>query len=113
MPAQCRKASIVLRTKLARTAVVLFGRANHVLNSFRGSDQMRRVDDRTSGLFGYVSPEERIGRNDSLRAIVQITDNVLWTRSRRVSRRYTRTSAVRRSAWTVVARPADSVAPYR
>ena len=49
---------------------------------------MRGHDDQAAHLFSYVSPEQRVPADHPLRAILQMTDRVLATLSRKFTRMY-------------------------
>ena len=46
----------------------------HAPDVSEGSDDMRGPDDQTSGMFSYLSPEERVRQDHPLRAIRRLTD---------------------------------------
>src|SRR5918999_4514093 len=60
----------------------------HALTSFSGSDRMRGPDEQTSHMFSYVVPEHRVRQDHPLRAIRQMTDEVLVRLSPRFDRMY-------------------------
>jgi transposase len=60
----------------------------HALNSREGSDRMRGPDEQTSGLFSYLSPEQRVRQDHPLRAIRRMTDEVLERLSSRFTKMY-------------------------
>src|SRR5438046_9235614 len=49
---------------------------------------MRGPDDQTSGMFSYLSPEQRVRPDHPLRAIRRLTDEVFATLSRRFTKMY-------------------------
>jgi transposase len=53
-----------------------------------GSDAMRGPDDQTSGMFSYLSPEQRVRRDHPLRAIRRMTDEVFESLSPQFDRMY-------------------------
>ena len=53
-----------------------------------GSDAMRGPDDQTSGMFSYLSPEQRVRPDHPLRAIRRMTDQVFATLSPRFTKMY-------------------------
>lgn len=53
-----------------------------------GSDEMRGPDDQTSGMFSYLSPEQRVRHDHPLRAIRRLTDEVLASLSPRFTKMY-------------------------
>src|SRR6059036_1862368 len=55
----------------------------HAPDFSEGSDRMRGPDEQTSGMFSYLSPEQRVRADHPLRAIRVMTDRVfaeLWPR---------------------------------
>jgi hypothetical protein len=57
-------------------------------NVGEGSDYMRGPDEQTSHMFSYVSPEQRLRANHSLRAIRVMTDRVFAELSPRFPKMY-------------------------
>lgn len=57
-------------------------------DSSEGSDRMRGSDERTSGMFSYLSPEQRVRQDHPLRAIRRMTDEVLGALSPRFTKMY-------------------------
>ena len=57
-------------------------------DSSEGSDRMRGPDERTSGMFSYLSPEQRVRQDHPLRAIRRLTDEVLASLSPRFTKMY-------------------------
>ena len=53
-----------------------------------GSDAMRGPDDQTSGMFSYLSPEQRVRADHPLRAIRAMTDRVFAELSPRFTKMY-------------------------
>ncbi len=53
-----------------------------------GSDRMRGSDEQTSGMFSYLSPEQRVRPDHPLRAIRRMTDEVLAALSPRFATMY-------------------------
>jgi transposase len=51
-----------------------------------GSEAMRGPDDQTSGMFSYLSPEQRVRPDHPLRAIRRMTDQVFATLSPRFTK---------------------------
>jgi transposase len=60
----------------------------HAPDVSEGSDCMRGSDDQTSGMFSYLSPEERVRQDHPLRAIRRMTDEVLAILSPRFTAMY-------------------------
>src|SRR5438477_7768732 len=60
----------------------------HAPDSCEGSDPMRGPDDQTSGMFSYLSPEQRVRADHPLRAIRRMTDEVLASLSSRFTKMY-------------------------
>ncbi len=60
----------------------------HAPDVSEGSDLMRGPDDQTSGMFSYVSPEQRVRPDHPLRAIRRMTDEVFVTLSPRFTKMY-------------------------
>jgi transposase len=60
----------------------------HAVDSFEGSDPMRGPDEQTADMFSYLSPEARVRADHPLRAIRQMTDQVLGELSPRFDRMY-------------------------
>src|SRR5438046_9979906 len=52
------------------------------------SERMRGPDDQTSGMFSYLSPEQRVRPDHPLRAIRRMTDAVLTSLSPRFTKMY-------------------------
>ena len=57
-------------------------------DSCEGSDRMRGPDEQTSGMFSYLSPEQRVRADHPLRAIRRMTDQVFATLSPRFTKMY-------------------------
>jgi transposase len=53
-----------------------------------GSDRMRGSDEQTSGMFSYLSPEQRVRQDHPLRAIRRMTDEILAALSPRFTKMY-------------------------
>jgi transposase len=53
-----------------------------------GSNRMRGPDDQSSGMFSYLSPEQRVRPDHPLRAIRRMTDEVLASLSPRFTKMY-------------------------
>jgi transposase len=60
----------------------------HAPDVSEGSDAMRGPDDQTSGMFSYLSPEQRVRQDHPLRAIRRMTDQVFATLSPRFTKMY-------------------------
>jgi transposase len=60
----------------------------HAPGVSEGSDSMRGPDDQTSGMFSYLSPEQRVRPDHPLRAIRLMTDQVFATLSPRFTKMY-------------------------
>ena len=60
----------------------------HAPDVSEGSDRMRGSDEQTSGLFSYLSPEQRVRQDHPRRAIRRMTDEVLGSLSPRFSKMY-------------------------
>jgi hypothetical protein len=60
----------------------------HAPDFSEGSDAMRGPDDQTSGMFSYLSPEQRVRPDHPLRAIRRMTDQVFATLSPRFTTMY-------------------------
>jgi hypothetical protein len=60
----------------------------HAPDISEGSGRMRGSDDQTSGMFSYLSPEQRVRQDHPLRAIRRMTDEVLTSLSPRFSKMY-------------------------
>jgi hypothetical protein len=60
----------------------------HAPDVSEGSDPMRGPDDQTSGMFSYLSPEQRVRPDHPLRAIRQMTDAVFARLSPRFTKMY-------------------------
>jgi transposase len=60
----------------------------HALEAFEGSERMRGPDEQTSGMFSYLSPEQRVRADHPLRAIRRMTDEVFAALSPRFTRMY-------------------------
>ena len=61
---------------------------DHAPDSSEGSNDMRGPDDQTSGMFSYLSPEQRVRQDHPLRAIRRMTDEVLAALSPRFTAMY-------------------------
>ena len=60
----------------------------HAPDTSEGSNRMRGPDDQTSGMFSYLSPEQRVRPDHPLRAIRRMTDEVLASLSPRFTKMY-------------------------
>src|SRR5678815_6127879 len=60
----------------------------HAPDTTEGSDRMRGSDDQTSGMFSYLSPEQRVRADHPLRAIRRMTDQIFATLSPRFTKMY-------------------------
>jgi transposase len=60
----------------------------HAPDTAEGSDRMRGSDDQTSGMFSYLSPEQRVRADHPLRAIRRMTDQIFATLSPRFTKMY-------------------------
>ena len=60
----------------------------HAPTPSEGSDRMRGPDEQTKDMFSYQSPEQRVRQDHPLRAIRQMTDEVLRSLSRRFTKMY-------------------------
>src|SRR5438132_11788322 len=60
----------------------------HAPDISEGSERMRGPDDQTSGMFSYLSPEQRVRQDHPLRAIRRMTDQVLESLSPRFTKMY-------------------------
>jgi transposase len=60
----------------------------HAPDISEGSDPMRGPDDQTSGMFSYLSPEQRVRADHPLRAIRRLTDEVFAKLSPRFTKMY-------------------------
>jgi hypothetical protein len=58
----------------------------HAPDIAEGSDRMRGSDEQTSGMFSYLSPEQRVRQAHPLRAIRRMTHEVLTSLSPRFSK---------------------------
>src|SRR5438874_12584533 len=57
-------------------------------NVSEGSDCMRGPDEQTSGMFSYLSPEQRVRADHPLRAVRRMTDQVFASLSPRFTHMY-------------------------
>ena len=60
----------------------------HAPDTSEGSNRMRGPDDQTSGMFSYLSPEQRVRPDHPLRAIRRLTDEVRASLSPRFTKMY-------------------------
>src|SRR5829696_5483666 len=60
----------------------------HAPDSSEGSDRVRGPDEQTSGMFSYLSPEQRVRADHPLRAVRRMTDQVFAALSPRFTQMY-------------------------